>query len=508
MGIGGQAGTTTEADSGEHGSLKPIQAALGILVFIVLLLLPPPEGLSIEGWRVVAVATLMIVWWITEAVPVPATALVPLALFPLTGATTMGAAAAPYADPTIFLFMGGFMLAGAMERWNLHRRIALNIVSRTGSRRHHIVGGFMVATAFLSMWVSNTATTVMMLPIAISIVGLVEDEVTDQKANHAFALALLLGVAYAASIGGVATLIGTPPNALLAGTLSQAYGYDLGFGRWMLIGMPVSIVMLLISWLILTRFAIRLSTEEIDGVQSVIKERLRGLGSMSRDEMLVGIVFAAAAILWVGRSWLQNFVPGLNDAGIAIGMALLLFLIPSTKGRGEALLDWRTASNLPWGVLILFGGGLSLAAAVVATGLDEWIGDAIGGFAGALALIVLVLVVSAIILLLTEFTSNTATAATFLPLLAALSLNLGENPLMLAVPAALAASMAFMMPVATPPNALVFSSGRISIPEMIRYGIWHNIAALVVISSFGYLILTTLFGVQIGQLPDWAMPAR
>ena len=484
-----------------EASVRPIPVCAGLALFALFLLMPAPEGLSEEGWRVVAVASLMIVWWITEAIPVAATALLPLALFPLTGAVEMDPTAAPYADPTIFLFMGGFMLAKAMQTWNLHRRIALSIVARTGSRQHHIVGGFMLATAFLSMWVSNTATTVMMLPIALSVAGLLADDAGDEAGS---ALALLLGLAYSASIGGVATLIGTPPNALLAGSLSQAYGYDLGFGRWMLIGVPVAAIMLVISWLLLTRIALRLPTHRIDGAERLIKEQVAALGRWSRPEIVVGIVFVTAALLWVFRSVLQGIIPGLNDAGIAIGAALILFLIPSGTKKGVALLNWETASRIPWGVLLLFGGGLSLAKAVAATGLDQWIGNAIGGFAGALPLIGIVLLVATVILLLTEFTSNTATAATFLPLLAALSENLGENPLMLAVPAALAASMAFMMPVATPPNALVFSSGKVTIPQMVRYGGWHNLAALLVISTFGYLILTTLFGVSVGELPEWA----
>ncbi|MDY8109086.1 DASS family sodium-coupled anion symporter [Fulvimarina sp. 2208YS6-2-32] len=506
----GDARKTAAAPAG--GSLKLLPMLIGLAVFVVLLLLPAPEGLAIEAWRVVAVASLMIVWWITEAVPVPATALLPLVLFPLTGAISMDDAAAPYADPTIFLFMGGFMLAGAMERWNLHRRIALNIVARTGSRRHHIVGGFMLATAFLSMWVSNTATTVMMLPIALSVVGLVSGGAGEGEDSRRFAIALLLGVAYSASIGGVATLIGTPPNALLAGTLSQTYGYDLGFGRWMLIGVPVAVLMLAISWLLLTRVALRLPKDEIEGAHDMIHRELKGLGRMSRAEIVVGSVFAGAAVLWILRSWLQTFIPGLDDAGIAIGASLILFAVPAAIGRDAdgtriALLDWKTASRLPWGILILFGGGLSLASAVSGTGLDEWIGAGIGGFAGSLTLILLVMVVATIMLLLTEFTSNTATAATFLPLLAALSMNIGENPLMLAVPAALSASMAFMMPVATPPNALVFSSGHVSIPQMVRYGAWHNVAALLVISTVGYLVLTTLFGVTVGEMPAWATGA-
>ncbi|MEN3794445.1 DASS family sodium-coupled anion symporter [Fulvimarina sp. MAC3] len=493
---------------GATGTLKLVPALVGIAAFVLLLFLPKPDDLSIEAWRVVAVATLMVIWWLTEAVPVPATALVPLVLFPLTGAMSMSATASPYANPTIFLFMGGFMLAGAMQRWNLHRRIALNIASRTGSRQHQIVGGFMIATAFLSMWVSNTATTVMMLPIAISVIGLVGDETGDEKATKLFALSLLLGVAYSASIGGVATLIGTPPNALLAGMLSENYGFDLGFGRWMLIGLPVSILMLVISWLILTKFALRLPTHEVEGADRIIADELKGLGKMSRAEKIVAAVFMTAAILWMTRSWLQNFIPSLDDAAIAIGAALVLFLVPTgmkdEDGMRVALLDWKTAANIPWGVLILFGGGLTLAAAVAGTGLDRWIGQAIGSFAGALTIFVLIVIVAGIMMILTEFTSNTATSATFLPLLAALSLNIGENPLLLAIPAALSASMAFMMPVATPPNALVFASGHISIPQMVRYGAWHNLAALVIISTLGYLILTTLFGVTVGEMPGWA----
>ncbi|MBP0616337.1 SLC13 family permease [Jiella mangrovi] len=498
-------------DTGER-SLRLVPALIGIALLVVLLFLPAPVGLSIEAWRVVAVACLMIVWWITEAVPVPATALVPLVLFPLLGAVEMEAAAAPYADPIIFLFMGGFMLAAAMEKWNLHRRVALNIVARTGSRQHMVVAGFMLATAFLSMWVSNTATTVMMLPIALSVATLLEGETGSGEDIGKFPLALLLGVAYAASIGGVATLIGTPPNALLAGSLSQQYGYDLGFGRWMLLGVPVAVVMLAISWLLLTRLLVRLDRSEIEGASDLIARRIADLGAMSQAEKVVAVVFVSAALLWIARSFLDDYVPGLDDAGIAIGAALILFLIPAGDGKGEgsgagkgkAVLDWKSAADLPWGVLLLFGGGLSLAKAVSSTGLDKWIGEALGSFASAIPLIGLVLVVALVILLLTEFTSNTATAATFLPLVAALSLDLGENPLMLSVPAALAASMAFMLPVATPPNALVFASGKVTIPQMVRYGGFHNLAALIVISTLGYLTMTTLFGVTVGELPEWA----
>jgi len=492
----------TSSKDDERMQLRPVPIFAGLMVFAILMLLPAPEGLSIEGWRVVAVASLMIIWWITEAIPVPATALVPIALFPMTGATSASAATSPYGDPIIFLFMGGFILALAMERWNLHRRIALNIVSRTGTQQSRIVGGFMIATAFCSMWVSNTATVVMMLPVALSVVGLIGE---DKKSN--FPLSLLLGVAYAASIGGVATLIGTPPNALLAGALNQTYGYDIGFARWMIIGLPIAVVMLGISWLFLTRLTLRLERGEVEGASDLFRDELAKLGAWSVPEKRVAIVFVITALAWIFRTILDDYIPGLNDTSIAIMAALALFVLPAGDGKGGALIEWRNALRLPWGVLLLFGGGLSLAAAVVSTGLDQWIGDQMGNMASALPLIAVIALVATVILLLTEFTSNTATAATFLPLMAALAVSLGENPLTLTVPAAIAASMAFMLPVATPPNALVFGSGHVTIPQMVRQGIWHNLAALVLLTTLGYWLLITFFGVTIGEIPDWAQRA-
>lgn len=476
--------------------LLPIGA--GIATFIALLALPAPEGLSLEAWRVVAVAALMIVWWITEAIPIPATALAPIALFPILGVTSATTATAPYGDPIIFLFMGGFILALAMERWNLHRRIALLVVSRTGLRQDRIVAGFMLATAFCSMWVSNTATVVMMLPVALSVIALV-----GTRDGSGFPVALLLGVAYAASIGGVATLIGTPPNALLAGMLNQTYGYDIGFARWMIVGLPIAVVMLAVSWVLLTR---GLDRAEVEGAGELFRTELDRLGSWTSPELRVGVIFVATASAWMFRALLQEIVPGLNDTSIAIVAALLLFLVPAGNGAGTALVEWRDALRLPWGVLILFGGGLSLAAAVSATGLDRWIGDHLGVLAGHLPLIASIAISALVILLLTEFTSNTATAATFLPLLAALAVSLGENPLMLTVPAAIAASMAFMLPVATPPNAIVFGSGHVTIPQMARQGIWHNMAGLVVLVTLGYGLLTLFFGVAAGETPEWATP--
>ena len=492
----------SEASTGRF-PLKPIPIAIGGAIFLGLLLLPAPGGLSPEGWSVVAVAALMIVWWMTEAIPVPATALAPIALLPILGAISTTQATSPYGDPIIFLFMGGFVLALAMERCNLHRRVALNIVARTGSQQDRIVGGFMVATAFISMWVSNTATAVMMLPVAVSVAGLMK----GGEGSARFSLSLMLAIAYAASIGGVATLIGTPPNALLAGALNQSYGYDLGFARWMIIGVPVAAVMLLAAWILLTRITLRLERGEIADARALFQKELHALGPWSQAEVRVALVFVVTASAWMFRTLLDDYVPGLNDTSIAIAAALALFLIPSGVARGGALVDWDTAKRLPWDVLILFGGGLSLAAAVTRTGVDDWIGSLLGVAASPLPLIGIVVVVALTVLVLTEFTSNTATAAAFIPLLAALAVNLGENPLLLTVPAALAASMAFMLPVATPPNAIVFGSGFVTIPQMARQGFWLNVAAVAVISTLAYGLMVTLFGVTVGALPEWAAPA-
>ncbi len=490
--------TTT---SPQKPPVKPIAIGVGIALFILFLLLPAPEGMSPEAWRLVAVAVLMIAWWITEAIPVAVTALLPVALFPLVGATNARAATTPYGDPIIFLFMGGFFLAMALERWNLHRRIALNIVSRTGSQQHRIVGGFMLATAFCGLWVSNTATAVMMFPVALSVAQLI----SQKGGSSQFPLALMLSVAYAASIGGIGTLIGTPPNALMAGALSQTYGYDIGFAQWMIFGIPIMLVMLFGAWLLLTRVSIRLDRKKIEGADELFQSQLNELGTWSRAERRVCIVFFVTAMLWIFRSVLSDFIPGLSDASIAILAAVALFIIPSGDKQGGALVDWPMTKNLPWGILVLFGGGLSLSAAVVATGLDGWIGDQLGTYASALPTFGIVVLVALAVLIMTEFMSNTATAATFIPIVSGLAMSLGENPLLLMVPATLAASMTFMLPVATPPNALVFSSGYITIPQMARHGFLMNVLSLIVITGLGYWLLLTFFGVVPGELPDWAV---
>ncbi len=479
---------------------------LGPAVLALSLVLPPPAGMSVEAWRTAAVGFLMAIWWISEAIPIPATALVPIALFPLLGVAPVEAAAAPYANPVIFLFLGGFLIAQAMQRWNLHRRIALAVISAVGTRPVPLIGGFMVAAAFLSMWVSNTATAVMMLPIGLSVVDLAlrRDGVPDTEPGDSnFAVALMLGIAYACSIGGLATLIGTPPNALLAGFMSETYGVQIGFGEWMLVGLPLAAVGLPVTWLVLTRWVYPVRMTEIPGGREAIAREVKALGSPSRGESLVAVVFVLTAAAWIFRPLLETWVPGLSDAGIAIAAAVVLFLLPVNLAAREFVLNWEWARRLPWDVLILFGGGLSLAGAISRTGLAEWIGASLSGL-DALPVIGIVIVVTTVIIFLTELTSNTATAAAFLPIVASLAIGLGENPLLLAVPAALAASCAFMLPVATPPNAIVYGSGFVTIPQMARAGLVLNGIFIVLLTLGGYLLMILALGVVPGVLPEWA----
>lgn len=474
---------------------RTIGQVLGPTVFVVMLLLPPPGDLEPAAWRVAAAAMLLAICWLSEALPVAATALLPLALFPLLDVAPIQQAAAPYANPLIFLFLGGFIIGLAIQRSNLHRRIALTVLNRVGAREDLQIGGFIVATAVLSMWVSNTATAVMMLPVALSIIPRDADGKIE-PAKAGFATALLLSVAYAANVGGVATLIGTPPNALLAGFMLETYDVEIGFARWMVIGLPVSGIMLVLCWLLLTRWLYRVNRNELPGARTAIADALQAMGPPSPAEKRVGMVFALTALLWISRPLLTNWFPGLllSDTGIAIACALLLFVIPSGAGRGEYLMNWQYAERLPWGVLLLFGGGLSLAAAVADSGLAAGIGAALRGL-DAWPTIMLVLVVATLIVLLTELTSNTATSATFLPIVAALAVSIGAHPLLLSVPAIVAASFAFMLPVATPPNAIVFSSGAISIPQMVRAGIWLNVLGVITVVAVAYALLGVVFAV-------------
>jgi sodium-dependent dicarboxylate transporter 2/3/5 len=465
----------------------------GPIVFATMVLLSPAEGMPVMAWRAAAVGVLMAIWWITEAIPIPATALLPLVLFPLLGVASITDTTGPYANPVIYLFLGGFLLAMALESCGLHRRLALSILAVVGTRPANLIWGFMAGTAFISMWVSNTATVVMMLPMATSVIALSRGGVEAVGAKvGTFEVALLLGIAYAANIGGLGTLIGTPPNALLAGFMLESYGIRIGFVEWMLLGVPLVAIGLPVAWLLLTRVLHPVGTDPVAGGAALLERERAALGPMSRPEWIVGTITALTATAWVTRPLFERHVPAMTDTGIAIAGALLLFIVPIGWRPLQVALTWKQAERLPWAVLILFGGGLSLAAAIQQTGLADWIGAELGGLAGW-PVFAVVIVVTAVVLFLTELTSNTATAAAFLPVVASLAVGIGADPMLLAIPTALAASCAFMMPVATPPNAIVYGTGRLTIPQMATAGVWLNIFFMALIPVVVFLLADRIF---------------
>ena len=466
--------------------------------------------LSDAGRATAAVGVWMAVWWLTEAIHVSATALLPIVLLPLAGATSIEGATLPYANPLIYLFMGGFLLSLAMQRWNLHRRIALLTLRMVGTEPHRMVGGFMLVTAVLSMWVSNTATAVMMLPIALSVIDLVLVRKTGQSLTEAgglpaetgrnFALCLMLGIAYAASIGGVGTIIGTPPNLFLASYIRETMGHDLSFARWLLIGLPLVVVFLPLAWALLTRVLYPIRIERIEGGRQLTRDAYAALGRASRGEWATFVVFIAAALGWMTRPLLMEIriggvapFAGLTDAGIAMLAGLALFVVPVNLKTHEFVMDWDAARELPWGILILFGGGLSLASAVESNGVGAFLGAQVQGLQG-LPDVLLVALVAALVIFLTELTSNTATTATLVPILAGLAPGLGVDPYLLIFPVALGASCAFMMPVATPPNAIVFGSGYLTIPQMIRAGFWLNLISVALVTALMFLVVGPILG--------------
>jgi len=481
----------------EYLTRRSIGLFAGPLLFLVVLMIPEPESLKPEAWAVAAVALFMAVWWVTEAVPIPATALLPIILFPILQVSTVEDATQPFANPLIYLFMGGFIIAIAMEKTNLHKRVALTIIKKVGTKPHAIIIGFMTSAAFLSMWVSNTATAMMMLPIVMSVIELVEEskdlEDTDLETN--FAIALLLSLAYACNIGGIATLIGTPPNAIMAGYMLDNYDVDIGFGQWMMVGLPLVIVALPLVYIILTKMVYPVTLKMLPGGEALIEDELERSGAMTNPEKMVGSVFLLTASLWITRPLLEPYIPNISDTGIAIFGALLMFLLPKDIKEMEFVLVWDDAKRLPWEVLILFGGGLSLAAGITDTGLADWIGESLGGLE-FLPIIVLILLSLVVIIFLTEVTSNTATAAAFLPILASVAITMGYDPLILVIPAAIGASCAFMLPVATPPNAIVFGSDLLTIPQMAKAGVVFNFLMVFIITIMIYLTAGFVFGVE------------
>lgn len=471
---------------------QDVGLVLGPLVFLLFLFMDRPASLTAEAWDVVAIVCLMAVWWATEALPVPATSMLPLVLLPMMGVSTAREASHPYTDPVIFLLLGGFIAAMGMQRWGLHKRIALNILARAGGHPAGLIAGFMVASALLSMWISNTATTLMMVPIALS----VAETVLGEKAfGHRFTIALLIGCAWSASIGGLGTIIGTPPNAFVVAFMEQESGVSISFLEWMLFGVPIVAVMVPAAWLVLTKIAFPFSADEARGGDEVVAKELSELPKISAAEKRVSIVFASMALAWVSVLAIRKIpgFEGFSNMVVAVAGALAMFLIPAKTGDGERLLDWDYAVKLPWGVLLLFGGGLSLAAAIKKTGLAVWIGEGLSVLSGA-PLVLLILAIVGLVIFLTELTSNTATTAALVPVLAAVAAVGDIDPLMLAAPTAMAASCAFMLPVATAPNAVIYSSGHVNIPTLARAGLWLNVIGTFLVTAMCYALLPIVFG--------------
>tara|TARA_B110000003_G_scaffold204714_1_gene203528 strand:+ start:11 stop:1477 length:1467 start_codon:yes stop_codon:yes gene_type:complete len=472
---------------------KNIGLISGPLAFILILFYFNPDGLNPRANAILASTVWIAIWWITEAIPIAVTALLPIILFPLTGGLELSETTASFGHKYVFLYIGGFIIAIAIQKWNLHKRIALNIINLIGTNIVNIILGFMIATAFMSMWISNTATSVMMLPIAMAIVAQLRDDPnTIEDENLNFGKALMLAIAYSASIGGVATLIGTPPNLILAGVVEETFGYEITFAKWFQFGFPISLVLLFICWKYLTGFAFKFKQKTFPGGRSEITKQLNLLGKISYEEKLVAGVFALTAFAWISRSFLlKPIIPEIDDTIIALIAGIIIFLLP-TKNKKRRLLNWEEAVKLPWGILLLFGGGMALAAGFKDSGLALWIGTQMTLLDGV-SLFLLVFILIAAVNFLTEITSNLATTAMLLPILYPMAMTIDVHPFILMVSATVAASCAFMLPVATPPNAVVFGSGYLRIPDMVRVGVWMNIISIILLSLFVYFLLPFLW---------------
>lgn len=483
--------------------LRLVALPVGPLLALLLLWWLPDSYLSASGEvlelsvaarATAAVGAWMAVWWMTEAISVYATALLPLALFPLLGAASIRETAAPYGHELIFLFLGGFVLALALEHWGVHRRLALHVLTRVGTRPTRMVAAFMAISAFVSMWVTNTATTIMLLPVALSVLSLVSVEEGGETAHRHLALALLLGIAYAASIGGVGTIIGTAPNVFVVSFIQRQMNIEISFITWMSFGVPLVLVFLPLAWWLLVRRIFPLSNQPVAGVTELLAGMRADLGKPGRGEKLVFAIFLLTAAAWISRPFLNGLevagvrpLAGLSDPGIAVISALLLFVTPVRPTEGEFLMHWRIAVRLPWGLLVLFGGGLSLAAALDRSGFSAYLGSLAAGLDGLPAPLIVLVVVS-LMIFLTEITSNTATTATLIPVLYAVAVGINIDPFLMVIPAAMAASCAFMLPVATPPNAIVFGSGQVPLPAMSRAGFRLNLAGIVLIPILAYAL--------------------
>lgn len=493
-------------------SMKKVGIVLGPVLFFAILFLPLAQDLSFEARIVLAATFWMGAWWITEAIPIYVTSLLPLIIFPSLGVTDLGGTSANYADRVVFLFLGGFLLAKAVERSGLHQRFALNILSIFGTNPKYIVAAFMMVTGFLSGWMSNTATTMLMLPIAVAVITQFKHSGEREK----FGLCLMLSIAYSASIGGMATLIGTPPNAIFASLSREIVEVDVSFGQWLLIGLPVSAIALAVAWLYMVNVGANIrSLGRIAEEKGLIAKKLAELGRINRNELIVALVFAATAAAWISRGLLwKDMLPTVDDSTIVIAAAILLFLLPFKKQNGgkpdggepnppqdsvaiqqqdsdadsERILNWKTAINIPWGVLLLIGGGLALANAYTSTGLDRWIADQLT-FVGTMHFFVMILVLAGVAVLASEIISNTATAALLIPISASLASSLQLDPLLIMVPLTIASSFGFVMPVGTPPNAIVFASEYVTIPKMARAGLPLDIIGILLVTSLTSILV-------------------
>lgn len=507
-----------ERSSPTRSMSQKIGLILGAVLFFIVILFFDFDPEKPIVTRMAAVAVLMAVWWITDAIPLFATALLPMLFYPLLGILKGKATAPIYINSTIFLFIGGFMIALTMEKWQLHRRIALFIIRLIGGGPSRIVLGFMAAAAFLSMWISNTATAIMMVPIGLAIVSQMEAKFDEEK-THKFTVALMLGIAYACSMGGIATLVGTPPNLSFARIFEITFpkATPIAFGTWFIMGLPLCVVMLMIIWMVLTKVFFR-APPDITVDRSIVDKEYDELGPISFEEKSVLLIFFLTALLWVFRKKLNlGFVsiPGwsqlipypelIDDGTVALVMAMILFLIPTRSRDAEtaAIMGPDVIKNIPWNIVLLFGGGFALAKGFQVTGLSTLIGNKFAGLAG-MSPIVMIIIICFGLTFLTELTSNTATTEMILPILASVAFAMKANPLLLMIPATLSASCAFMMPVATPPNAIVFGSGRIKIAEMAKVGVFINLIGVIVITALFYIIATAVFSIDPGVFPEWA----
>ena len=475
---------------------------LGPILFSLILIFVEADGLSYQSKCVLASTVWMAVWWIFECIPIYATALLPIILFPITGAMDLATTTAAYGHKLVFLFLGGFLIALAIEKWNLHKRLALNIIRATGSNKSKVILGFMLATAFLSMWISNTATSIMILPVGLAIISqLKDDPKTEQNENEIFGKSLMIAIAYSASIGGMATLIGTPPNMVLAGVVEESYGIKLNMFEWMKFGVPLSLLLLIICWTYLTKIAFKFKNEEFSSGRDEIRRQIKKLGKFSNEEIKVLMIFSLTAFCWIFRSSIELILPMIDDTIIAIFFALSLFIIPTKNPKSQnKILVWNDTNKLPWGILILFGGGMAIASAFGKSGLALWIADLLQNLNNvSLFLIILTIVTS--INLLTEVTSNMATTAMLLPVLVTIALAIEVHPYFLLVSATLAASCAFMLPISTPPNAVVFGSGLLKIEDMFKKGVWMNLISIITITLMVYYVLPYIFDMANELLP-------